>query len=264
MVKPIVAFIIIFTGVAFSWATDVTPSSPVSLKQQMVVRYGGAKPLQWGEQVPGVRMRLDTSEKVIALTLDACGSVKGNGVDSRLMDFLTREKVPATLFINGRWIDANPQLFESLADNPLFEIANHGILHKPASVNGRSVYGINGTKNIGELFDEIEQNARKILKITGKQTRYYRSGTAFYDEVAVKISQELGHEVVGYSLLGDAGATWNAAAVTAALLRARPGDIALLHMNHPEAGTGAGIITAIPELKKRGFRFVKLSEFPLK
>jgi peptidoglycan/xylan/chitin deacetylase (PgdA/CDA1 family) len=43
-----------------------------------------------------------------------------------------------------------------------------------------------------------------------------------------------------------------------------PGDIALMHMNHPEAGTGAGIMAAVPELKKRGFKFVRMSDYPLK
>src|ERR1044072_7652678 len=113
-------------------------------------------PVQWGETVPGVRTRLDTRDKVIALTLDACGSPKGKGVDAALMDFLERERIPATLFINARWIDASPELFRRRAANPLFEIANHGTRHKPASVNGRSVYGIDGTRSAGELVEEIE------------------------------------------------------------------------------------------------------------
>lgn len=235
-----------------------------SLKQQVTARFAGVTPTMWGERVPGVRTRLDTGEKVIALTLDACGSAKGKGVDTRLVEFLVREQIPATLFINGRWIDANPELFRKLAANPLFEIANHGIRHKPASVTGRSVYGIAGTRNVAEVVDEIELNARKIEAITGVRPKLYRSGTAYYDEIAVQIAHELGHEVAGYSLLGDAGATWNAAQVKAALLKAAPGDIALLHMNHPEAGTGAGIMAAVPELKKRGFRFVRMSEYLLK
>lgn len=242
-----------------------SPPQPVeSLKQQISARYAGVTPLRWGEQVPGVRTRLDTGEKVIALTLDACGSIRGNGVDSRLLEFLIREQIPATLFINGRWIDANPVLFRKLAANPLFEIANHGIRHKPASINGRSVYGIGGTQNVAEVVDEIELNARKIEAISGVRPKLYRSGTAYYDEIAVQISQGLGHEVAGYSLLGDAGATWSAAQVKAALLKALPGDIALLHMNHPEAGSGAGIIAAVPELQRRGFRFVRMSDYPLK
>jgi peptidoglycan/xylan/chitin deacetylase (PgdA/CDA1 family) len=243
---------------------DSPPQSLESLKQLNTARYAGVTPVRWGEHVPGVRTRLVTDEKVIALTFDACGGAKGNGVDSRLLKFLIDNQIPATLFINGRWIDANPELFRQLAANPLFEIANHGIRHKPASITGRSVYGIAGTQNVAEVVEEIELNARKIEAISGVRPKLYRSGTAYYDEIAVQISQGLGHEVAGYSLLGDAGATWSAANVKAALLKAVPGDIALLHMNHPEAGTGAGIIAAVPELKRRGFRFVRMSDYPLK
>ena len=235
-----------------------------SLKKQVTARFSGAAPAMWGDRVAGVRTRLDTNDMVIALTLDACGSANGKGIDAGLMEFLNVNQIPATLFVNGRWIDANPELFRQLAANPLFEIANHGIHHKPASITGRSVYGINGTKNVAEVVDEIELNARKIEAISGTRPTLYRSGTAYYDEIAVQISRDLGHEVAGYSLLGDAGATWSAAQVTAALLKATPGDIALLHMNHPEAGTGAGIIAAVPELQRRGFRFVRMSEYPLK
>ena len=235
-----------------------------SRKQQLTARFSGARPLQWGEKVSGVRTRLDTGEKVVALTLDACGGAKGNGVDARLMAFLSQERIPATLFVNARWIDANPALFRRLAADPLFEIANHGMWHKPASVSGRSVYGIKGTKDAGELVEEIELNARKIEAITGKRPKLYRSGTAYYDEVAVEIANALGHEVAGFSVLGDAGATYSAAQVKGALLKAGPGDIVICHMNHPESGTGAGIMAAVPELLHKGFRFVRMSDYPLK
>lgn len=262
LILPLLVILVI-TVTAPLCAASSPPSLEI-LKQQMTIRYGGVTPVTWGENVLGVRTRLHSDEKVIVLTLDACGSAKGKGVDTALMEFLAREQIPATLFINGRWIDANPDLFRQLAANPLFEIANHGIWHKPASITGRSIYGIAGTKNIGEVVEEIELNARKIEAISGVRPKLYRSGTAYYDEIAVQISRDLGHEVAGFSLLGDAGATWSADQVKAALLKAIPGDIALLHMNHPEAGTGAGIMAAVPELKKRGFKFVRMSEFPLK
>lgn len=235
-----------------------------SLTARITREFSGKAPKEWGENVTGVRTRLATDEKVVSLTLDACGSPKGKGVDQKLVDFLSQEQIPATLFINARWIDANPDLFKRLAANPLFEIANHGMWHKPASIIGRSIYGIDGTKDVEQLVQEIELNARKIEEITGKRTRYYRSGTAYYDEYAVQIAQQLGHEVIGFSVLGDAGATFPAAKVKAALLSSKPGDIIIAHMNHPEAGTGAGIMAAVPELKKRGFKFVKLSDYPLK
>lgn len=244
---------------------NAAPSEQLSTLADRISRtYNGKQPTEWGENVTGVRTRLATDQKVLALTLDACGSAKGKGIDQKLIDFLVQEQIPATLFINARWIDANPALFRQLAAEPIFEIANHGMWHKPASINGRSVYGIDGTRDIRELVEEIELNARKIEEITGKRPRLYRSGTAYYDELAVKISNDLGHEVAGFAVLGDAGATYTAAQVRSALLTSKPGDVIIAHMNHPEAGTGPGIMAAVPELRKRGFRFVKMSEFPLR
>lgn len=247
--------------------TTLLTAAPAEDMQDLTARiareFSGKTPTQWGETVTGVRTRLVTNDKVLALTLDACGSPTGKGMDQKLIAFLEREKIPATLFINARWIDANPERFKQLAANPLFEIANHGMWHKPASINGRSIYGIEGTRDPAELVKEIELNARKIEEITGKRPRYYRSGTAYYDEYAVQIAQQLGHEVIGFSVLGDAGATFSASQVKNALLASRPGDIIIAHMNHPEAGTGAGIISSVPELQKRGFKFVKLSNYQL-
>lgn len=245
------------------WAGTAPDKSSTTLKAEMEAAYAGKTPKEWGETVTGVNTSLQTESRVIALTFDACGSPKGKGHDMELIRFLEQQKIPATLFINARWIDANPELFQKLAANPLFTIANHGYQHRPASVNGRSIYGINGTKDVGELVDEIELNARKIEQLTGKRPRYYRSGTAYYDEIAVKIAERLGHQVVGFSVLGDAGATFSREQVTAALLTSGPGSIVILHMNHPESGTGQGVIAAVPLLKKRGFRFVSLTEFPL-
>ena len=232
--------------------------------QQLLTNLSHQTPLQWGERVSGVKTHLDTRQQVVVLTLDACGSPKGKGYDQRLIDFLIAQRIPATLFINSRWIEANPAVFAQLAANPLFEIANHGTWHKPASVNGRTVYGITGTRSPAELLDEIEINARLITKLTGTRPRYYRSGTAYYDEVAVTLATSLKQTVIGYSVLGDAGATYRSDQVRQALLKSRPGDIILAHMNHPESGTADGIITAIPELLRRGFRFVHLHQYPLR
>ena len=264
MFKRILVILLLVLG-SFHPSESAGPSEePLSaLRERVVSEFAGRVPREWSENVQGVRTRLKKKFRELSLTLDACGSSKGKGFDAALIGFLEKERIPATLFINARWIDANPELFMKLAANPLFEVANHGMLHRPASVTGRSVYNIGGTRNVGELVDEIEGNNRKILELTGVRTRYYRSGTAYYDEVAVEISRSLGHEVIGFSILGDAGATYSKEQVKEALLGAHSGDIALLHMNHPECGTAAGVIAAVPELKRRGFRFVKLSDYEL-
>lgn len=221
-------------------------------------------PAEWGEKVTGIKTRLDTANKVMALTFDACGGSAGSRYDRKLLEYLMAEKIPATLFINSRWIDANSDVFISLADNSLFEIANHGTQHKPLSVNGKSAYGLKGTGSMAEVREEVLTNEQKILKLTGCKPKFFRPGTAFADEVAVAAVRDLGEEVVGFNVLGDAGATFNRKQVKAACLQAAPGSIIIFHMNHPESETLAGLREVIPELRRRGWRFVKLSDYPLK
>ena len=262
--KTVVVFFIIFTLILSCalHADNHVDDTYLDIKQSIVNKYQNVTPQQWGETVTGVKTHLATHDKVIALTFDACGSKRGMQHDTKITDFLIKEQIPATLFINARWIEPNMAAFQTLSANPLFEIGNHGYQHKPASINGRSVYGITGTKTVAALVDEIELNAQKIESLTGKRPHFYRSGTAYYDEVAVQIAQQLGYEVAGFSVLGDAGATYSRQQVKQALLSATAGAIVILHMNHPESGTAEGLIDAIPELKRRGFQFVQLSDFP--
>lgn len=232
----------------------------VLLKEELIEKYQSKTPTYWGERAKGVKRRINTDEKIIALTFDACGS-KNDGFDKELIDFLIKENVPATLFINKRWIDKNKETFMNLANNPLFDIQNHGLNHVPASINGKSIYGIKGTQNVSQLVDEVEINAQNIYDLTGKKPIYFRSGTAFYDEWASEIISSLGYKPLGFSILGDRGATYNKYQVEKALLSAKNGDIAIFHMNHPEKQTAQGVIRAIPKLKKRGFRFVLVKDY---
>lgn len=223
--------------------------------------FAQTSPLQWGENVTGVVTHFHSNKKELALTFDACGgSVRSSQYDADLIDFLIQNHIPATLFINARWIDTNPDIFMKLSTNPLFEIANHGTAHKPLSVEGKSIYNIHGTASVDEVMSEIEDNNNKIEKLTGKRPTFFRSGTAYYDENAVAIAHTLKMEIGGFSVLGDAGATFSAPKVAGQLTSAHSGDIILLHMNHPESGTREGIIEGINVLLKEGFTFVRLSD----
>jgi peptidoglycan/xylan/chitin deacetylase (PgdA/CDA1 family) len=235
-----------------------------TLRESILVSFIGKVPQQWGENVAGTKTKLNADQKIIALTFDACGGAKGSGYDAKLINFLKREKIPATLFLSGRWIDANPEISKELAENPLFEIGNHGLNHKPCSINGRKAQGIQGTKSIDELIDEIEQNARKIEILAGRKPKLYRPAAGFCDEYGVKIANALGYEVIGWSIVGDAGARYSKKDVVEAMLGAQPGDLVILHMNHPKGETAEGLMAAIPELKNRGFEFVRLGDRPLK
>lgn len=223
--------------------------------------YAQTSPLQWGENVTGVTTKFHSDKKEIALTFDACGgSERSSQYDEGLIEFLTTHHIPATLFINARWIDSNPETFMKLSRNPLFEIANHGTAHKPLSVEGKSVYNIHGTASSEEVIAEIRGNNQKIEKLTGKRPTFFRAGTAYYDEQAVAIAHTLGMEIGGFSILGDAGATFSAQKVAQQLITAHSGDIVICHMNHPEGGTREGIIQGVEALSKEGYIFVRLSD----
>ena len=261
--KKILKFLI-YGVLFFCWSIESVQPQEIPTREQIIGKFSSRVPHEWGEVVKGVKTRLDTDQKVLALTFDACGGPKGSGYDAKLIDFLASEAIPATLFISGKWMNANPDIFWTLTKNPLFEIENHGSKHRPCSAAGRSVHGIKGTKSVAEIFDEIELNALEILNLTGRKPKYYRPGAAYGDEICTEIASALGYEVVNFSVRGDAGATYSKKQVEEALLHSAPASIILMHMNHPKGETAQGVSAVVPELRKRGFRFVKLSEFELR
>lgn len=225
-------------------------------------RFAEERPVAWGMDLPGILRRASVEDRVVALTFDACGGARRgrDDYDRRLIDFLESEGIPATLFLNLRWIRAHPRTAKVLAGNPLFEIGNHGAEHRPLSVSGRRAYGIQGTASAAEAVEEVEANIGPIMAMTGRRPLFFRSGTAHYDDVALRILEALGCRAAGFSVNGDEGGTLSAGAVRRRLLSVRPGDIVLCHMNRPASGTAEGIRQAVPELLRRGFRFVTLEE----
>ncbi|HPM43731.1 MAG TPA: polysaccharide deacetylase, partial [Candidatus Omnitrophota bacterium] len=109
---------------------------------------------------------------------------------------------------------------------------------------------------------ELERNADKIVKVTGYKPKYYRSGFAFYDPQGAKIAQELGYKIVD-GVLGDRIGFYSPEDIKAKIVSAEPGAIIMVHMNHPERKEAEVVIAAIEELKSKGFRFVKLSDYNL-
>ncbi|MEV6774482.1 polysaccharide deacetylase family protein [Nocardia sp. NPDC051030] len=232
-------------------ADAVTPSS-------VAAKYAGQKPQSWGMDLSGITTEFGSAGKQFAVTFDACGGPGNNDIDENLLALLQAQQIPATLFLNKRWIDANPDRAAQLAANPLFELANHGTSHRPLAVNGRAAYEIKGTGSTQEAVDEVWGNHERLTALTGRAPRFFRAGTAHYDDVAVSIVHELGETPVGYSVNADFGATASAAQVQANMMNAKPGGISLAHMHRPNSGTGAGMLKALPALKAAGFQFVKL------
>jgi peptidoglycan/xylan/chitin deacetylase (PgdA/CDA1 family) len=237
-----------------------TPAAPALTRAEVVARYGDLTPRSWGFGGPGVLRDLRTRRRVVALTFDACGGPGGGEYDAALISFLRRREVPATLFLNSRWIDENPATFRQLRGEPLFELANHGTRHLPLSVSGRSAYGIGGTRDAGEVYDEVAGNEVKLTRLLGAPPRFFRAGTAFSDDVADRIVAAMAVRLVTFSVNGDGGATFTPEQVRSTVAAAPAGSVVLCHMNHPRGGTAAGIAAAVPQLQAAGYRFARLSD----
>jgi peptidoglycan/xylan/chitin deacetylase (PgdA/CDA1 family) len=241
---------------AASVVAQQLPAGPVPAA--MAAKYAGQQPVRWGMDLPGIVTGFPASGKQLALTFDACGGPDNNELNDVLLSFLVDQQIPATLFLNKRWIDADPARATRLAANPLFEIGNHGTRHCPVSVNGRAAYGIPGTASVQEAVDEVWGNHERISQLLGHPPRFFRAGTAHYDDVAVAIVRDLGEQPVGFSINADAGATYTVAQVTQAMSAAQPGAISIAHMHRPKSGTAAGMVVALPRLRAQGYEFVKL------
>ncbi len=216
----------------------------------------------WGTNLPGITTTgiSGLDHPTLHLTFDACGGNGGSLIDVALLNTLRRESIPATLFLNARWVRENRKTAADLASDHLFEIGNHGTRHVPLSVAGRTAYGIEGTSGVDDAIREVVDNQKVLADITGLPPTWFRAGTAHYDDVAVDIVAELGLSIAGFSVNGDGGATLTAPQVAANLVEAPDGAIVLMHMNQPFSGSASGLLAALPLLRQRGVQFARLLE----
>jgi len=268
--RTIVTFLTLFltgiflhVGCSIGYAKNENEAEDYQLLKEIIVtEFSGQAAHEWGEVVSGVKTRLKTDEKIIALGLDTCG-VQGEGSSARWTKFFESQKIPVTVFACGEWIDKNRAILKSIAANPLFEIANQGLQFKPCSVNGKSVAGLQGTRNVEEVFVEIEKNARTIESITGILPQFYRSGGGYYDEVAVRIAKALGYEAVGNYVHLPAAKIPDKKQIMDVLKNPAIGTIAVFQESVFQGRAAEGLVEAVRRLRIQGYKFVKLSDYPL-
>ncbi len=60
------------------WTIESVRPQEARTKEQVIAKFSGRIPQEWGEVVKGVKTRLNTDQKVLALTFDACGGPIGS------------------------------------------------------------------------------------------------------------------------------------------------------------------------------------------
>ena len=72
-------------------------------------------------------------------------------------------------------------------------------------MTGRSAYGVPGTRDAAEVYEEIAGNRAKFTRLLGRPPRFFRSGSAYCDDVAARIVTAMGERFAGFQVNGDAG-----------------------------------------------------------
>jgi peptidoglycan/xylan/chitin deacetylase (PgdA/CDA1 family) len=190
--------------------------------------------------------RTDTSDKVVALTLDDGPTALAPDV----LRILADADVAATFYLNGRDLAARPDLGRAIAAAG-HEIGNHTYSHR------RMVFVTPRT-----VAAEVERTDEEIRR-TG-----YRGPITFRPPYGKKLwtlpkyLSEHGRTTVTWDVEPDSARDANADQIVAETVDAvRPGSIILLHVMHEgRAASRAAIPRIVDELRADGYRFVTVSD----
>ncbi|MCE1199095.1 MAG: polysaccharide deacetylase family protein [Marinilabiliales bacterium] len=205
----------------------------------------------------------------IALTFDACMTtgmqnklLKGEYkslCNKALLDFLRSEKVAATLFISGLWAESYPELTKELASDPLFEMGNHSYSHRSFATD---CYGL-ATLKKEEKEPEVARSQEVLFRLTGRKPLLFRFPGGCFENEDLQLLKKYGLTTVGWTFAsGDAFNPDEEAIVQNVLSKIRPGAIVVFHLMGGKYApkTEEVIRKIIPELRKRGYSLVKVSD----
>ncbi|MFI6013482.1 polysaccharide deacetylase family protein [Streptomyces sp. NPDC051243] len=206
-------------------------------------------------------------DKTVALTFDADmtadqgpRAARGERFDNPGLVAALRElKVPATVFMTGRWAEEYPGQARAIGRDPLFEVANHSYSHYAFTDD---CYGL-PTIGAGRMRADVERAYALFEKVGVRDAMpYFRFPGGCYDRRALRALSAAGVTAVQWDVVsGDAFAT-NADAVAQGVLDGvRAGSVVVMHCTLSAAPTTERVVRSIvPELRAKGFRFVKVSE----
>ncbi|WP_030381351.1 MULTISPECIES: polysaccharide deacetylase family protein [unclassified Streptomyces] len=208
-------------------------------------------------------------EKAVALTFDADmtadegpRAAAGEHFDNpRLIDTLRTLKVPATVFMTGRWAEEYPDEAKAIGRDPLFEIANHSYSHYAFTGD---CYGLPTLDGDTDRMREDVERAFTAIRAAGvpHPMPYFRFPGGCHDRRSLRAISALGVTAVQWDVVGgDAFATDADAVARQVLDGVRPGSVVVLHCTRSAApATERAVRKVVPELRARGYRFVRVSE----
>lgn len=210
----------------------------------------------------------DRKTPKVALTFDAdmtpemflllkSGLVK-SWYNAPIKETLDKNNVKATVFLGGLWTKTYPKEAKALAADPLIEIGNHSYNHYAFA----SCYGLPILSNKDDLND-VAMAQKIIAETTGLTPKYFRFPGGCYEKIDLETVAKLGLTVVHWDTVAGDGFNNDANNIIYQVeSRVQNGSIVVMHIHDGKYApkTNDALIKIIPDLKKRGFEFVKISE----
>lgn len=210
-------------------------------------------------------------EKLIALTFDLCeqaGEIAG--YDGAIVDLLRAENVHATFYAGGQWMRSHPERTMQLMADSRFEIGNHAWTHGNLRVlRGQEIneqiewtqaqYELLRAQLLARSCAKQLHNAAAVIPAAPATFRF-PYGTC--DTTALQQVAQAGLFPIQWNIVtGDPSKGQTAKQIVKAVFnQVRQGSIIVAHANGRGWHTYEAMKTLIPELNKRGYRFVTVSE----
>jgi peptidoglycan/xylan/chitin deacetylase (PgdA/CDA1 family) len=190
-------------------------------------------------------------KKRVALTFDACSTQGPSQFDVKVIRTLIDMKVPATLFLGGKWMEEHPDETQELAKLPQFELANHTYLHPhlPRESDAR-------------VREELTRTQDMLYTLTGQRTTLFRAPYGEVDARTAKLGAEVGMIAIQYDLAsGDPDRRISTKRLIDYVSgQAKNGSIVVMHMNGRGWKTAEALPRIVLRLRKKGYKLVTVSE----
>ncbi|WP_335871044.1 delta-lactam-biosynthetic de-N-acetylase [Bacillus sp. 2205SS5-2] len=188
-------------------------------------------------------------KKIVYLTFD---NGYENGYSEKILDVLKKEKVPATFFVTGHYLQSAPDLVKRMVKEGHI-IGNHSWFHPDFTT-------ISDEKIRKELSKVKEETARLTKQ---KEMMYLRPPRGIFSERVLKVAKEEGYIHVFWSVAFVDWYTnkqqgWKYS-YNNLMRQLHPGAVILLHTVSKD--NADALEKAIQDIKKKGYSFESLDYY---
>lgn len=255
MVKKGLLHVLMLLLLVFPINAAAAPNAPIHWGLKKATN---EQPAEAGAQLDAVIAKYgafykgNPAKKDIYLTFD---NGYENGYTPKILDVLKKEKVPATFFVTGHYLESSPHLVQRMVKEGHI-IGNHSYYHP----------------DLTQVDDErLRRELKKVKDETAnitkqKQMKYLRPPRGVFSERTMELAKQEGYTHVFWSV---AFVDWHINqqrgweySYRNIMAQIHPGAIILLHTVSKD--NADALEKAIRDLKKKGYKFKSLDDYPQK